>query len=249
MHAPDPSLPWVSRLLFRMEVGSSAYGTSVEGSADYDEVGIFAETWDQWIGISSGDETINYRPERAQGERSQAGDYDLVVHSARKWARLCASGNPSMLAALYGPVTYAAMDAPMPPRDAFFSKRAISAFLGYAKQQRERVEGVRGGKHTNRPELVEKYGFDTKYAMHMVRLGVQGIEYMKTGKLVLPIQEPFGQVLRDIRVGEYTLDECIEMSLASENHLMKFRNDSNIPDHPDIDTINLWLYDIWSWNA
>jgi hypothetical protein len=30
------------------------------------------------------------------------------------------------------------------------------------------------GAHTNRPELVAVHGYDTKYAMHALRLGLQG---------------------------------------------------------------------------
>ena len=37
------------------------------------------------------------------------------------------------------------------------------------------------GAHTNRPELVAAHGYDTKYAMHALRLGLQGIELLTTG--------------------------------------------------------------------
>jgi uncharacterized protein len=38
------------------------------------------------------------------------------------------------------------------------------------------------GAHTNRPELVAVHGYDTKYAMHALRLGLQGIELLTTGR-------------------------------------------------------------------
>src|SRR5688572_31106775 len=41
---------------------------------------------------------------------------------------------------------------------------------------------------SHRPELEEMYGFDTKYAMHMLRLGFQGVELLTTGRLNLPMR-------------------------------------------------------------
>ena len=43
------------------------------------------------------------------------------------------------------------------------------------------------GAHTNRPELVAVHGYDTKYAMHALRLGLQGIELLTTGRITLPV--------------------------------------------------------------
>jgi hypothetical protein len=33
----------------------------------------------------------------------------------------------------------------------------------------------------NRAELVEQFGYDTKYAIHTLRLGHQGVEFLETG--------------------------------------------------------------------
>jgi len=45
------------------------------------------------------------------------------------------------------------------------------------------------------------YGFDTKYAMHMLRLGFQGVELLTTGRLSLPMREPERSYLLDVRRG------------------------------------------------
>jgi len=49
--------------------------------------------------------------------------------------------------------------------------------------QKQRLTGERGQKRIHRPELEEMYGFDTKCAMHMLRLGFQGVELLTTGRL------------------------------------------------------------------
>ena len=96
-----------------------------------------------------------------------------------------------------------------------------------------------GGAHTNRPELVAQFGYDTKYAMHMLRLGVQGIEYATTGALTLPIPEPHGSVLRDVRHGRYTRDEVLAMADANEATLETLV--SMAPSAPNAAAINQWL--------
>jgi hypothetical protein len=39
----------------------------------------------------------------------------------------------------------------------------------------------------NRPELVEKYGWDVKYDSHALRLAYQGLVIASTGQLSLPL--------------------------------------------------------------
>jgi hypothetical protein len=59
-----------------------------------------------------------------------------------------------------------------------------------------------------RTELIKRHGYDTKFAMHAVRLGYQGVEYLKTGRLTLPMG-----VGRDycmaVRLGEVRLPDVI----------------------------------------
>ena len=52
------------------------------------------------------------------------------------------------------------------------STRAAERFLGYMTSQRRAMTGE-SGAHTNRPELVAEFGYDCKFAMHALRLGVQ----------------------------------------------------------------------------
>jgi hypothetical protein len=46
---------------------------------------------------------------------------------------------------------------------ALASKMAGKRFLGYMNDQKERLLACCGQKDVNRPDLVAKYGFDTKY--------------------------------------------------------------------------------------
>lgn len=239
--APPSHVWWANRIVLRVEVGSTAHGTGLPGGEDYDELAVMMDPYDSMVGIAPFNETITWRPGRVEGERSQPGDYDLIIHGARKFCRLAAQGNPSILIAMFGPVRAATplgrllRDQP----SIFYSDRARQRFLGYARAQRERLLGIRGGKHTNRPELVDEHGYDTKYAMHMVRLGYQGIEYMRLRRLVLPIAGPVGDHLRAIRRGEVPLDDVLRLAEETEARLLSLTDLA--PPDPDYSGINAWL--------
>jgi uncharacterized protein len=168
------------------------------------------------------------------------------VYSLRKWLRLALSGNPTVLLPLFVPdsevveITDLGADLRARP-ELVISRQAGGRFLGYLRAQRDRMLGVRGGKHTNRPELVAVHGFDTKYAMHMVRLGVQGVELLETGRITLPIPEPWLTWLRDLRHGRHTRQEALDAAAELEARLSKLADRADLPARPDHDAANAWL--------
>lgn len=253
LHCPAPDVEWLDNVLMRVEVGSTAHGTGLEGHEDYDEMGIYAPTWQQWIGLPikhNSDETIVYRPGRGSQEASQPGDYDLVLHTARKFCSLSAAGNPSMLVALFGPVRY------MHPcglgqellslRPAFWSQQAKAKFLGYMTSQRERMQGTRGAAGRLRRNPGTEGDVDWKYAMHMLRLGMQGIEYMTWGSIQLPMSDYARRYLLDVRQGHVPLSEVIEVGIELETRLQSIETDA--PDQPNWDAINNWLQKVYEFS-
>ena len=67
------------------------------------------------------------------------------------------------------------------------------------------------------------------------------IEYVTTGRLTLPIPEPHGSMLRDVRHGKYTRGEVLAMADANEAALESMA--SAAPREPDTAAINDWLLD------
>jgi hypothetical protein len=155
-----------------------------------------------------------------------------------------AAGQPTVLLPLFVPeneivtITDLGRDLLANP-DLVLSRQAGRRFAGYLRAQRAGMLGTR--THTNRPELVEKYGFDAKYAMHMVRLGVQGVELLETGKITLPIPEPWLAWLRDLRQGKHTKQEALDAADELEARLEKLILSSALPERPDHDRANDWL--------
>src|SRR3990167_374131 len=172
--------------ILRCVVGSSAHGLHLnDGLEDRDEMGICVEPMAVAMGSASPFEQYIYRSAAEREHRHDApsvgGDLDLVVYSLRKFARLALGGNPTVLMVLFAPDVVQCDARGSQLRDlapAFASRVAGKKFLGYLSSQRQRMLGERGNGGHGRPrdELVQKFGYDTKFAMHMLRLGYQGSE-------------------------------------------------------------------------
>lgn len=246
---PHPLPDQYGREIFRCQVGSGLYGTNLEGHDDRDEMGMCIEHPDYVIGLRQF-EQWQYRT-RAEGERSGYGDLDLTVYSLRKWTRLALAGNPTVLMPLFVPESEVVVNTDVGRElrehpDRFLSREVAAKFHGYMVSQRMQMLGLRPGKrHTNRPELIEQYGFDGKSAYHMVRLGLQGVELLTTGRITLPIPEPDRTWLLQLRHGEHTKEEALERAADLEVKLLYLRYHADLPVKPDHGRANLWLIDVY----
>ncbi|GAB7003029.1 hypothetical protein JCM18899A_05000 [Nocardioides sp. AN3] len=250
-------------MILRIQVGSGVHGTSISGQDDRDEMGICLEPAAFVTGLARVPRGID---DDAAGEiqfeqyqrhtvwdkpgglanRSGAGDLDVVVYSARKWCRLALAGNPTVLLALFVPdeeVVYRnAVGAELVANSSrFVSKLAADRFLGYLRSQKAAMVGE-AGAHTNRPELVAVHGYDTKFAMHALRLGVQGVEFLTTGRISLPVPEPDLSFLRAVRRGEVEASDVIDAIEMAERRLERLRQASLVPDQPDRRWVDEWLH-------
>ena len=197
-------------MILRVQVGSGVHGTSISGQDDRDEMGLCLEPPQFVTGLArvpngTGGLGPSVRFEQYErhtawdrpggvANRSGAGDLDVIIYSARKWARLALAGNPTVLLVLFVPdeeVVFRNQAGAELVANAhrFVSRLAAGRFLGYLGAQKAAMTG-QAGAHTSRPELVAVHGYDTKYAMHALRLGLQGIELLTTGRITLPVPEP-----------------------------------------------------------
>jgi len=247
--------------ILRGLVGSTAHGLNVnDGIEDRDEMGVCIEPLDAAMSVTSTFEQFIYRSaaerEGRSSARSTAGDLDLTIYSLRKWARLALKGSPTTLLLLFSPesqlvhcdTTGRELRALVP---AIVSRRAQGSFLGYLRAQKQRLNGERGQKRVHRPELEEMYGFDTKYAMHMLRLGYQGVELLTTGQLSLPMREPERSYLLDVRRGKVSEQECFTRAGELEQQLTDLATTSPLRDEPDEQKVEKWVLGAYraSWAA
>lgn len=215
----------VGNQILRGVVGSTAHGTGIDGKEDRDEMGVFIEPEANVCGLHPCDHYI-YR-DKPNGVRSEPGDLDLTLYSLRKFCRLAIKGNPSVLALLWLPEYIVETKLGLglvAIRDAFTSQEAGKRFLGYLVSQRMALTGERSKKVT-RPELVEEHGYDTKFAMHALRLGLQGIELLTTGKLTMPMRAPERSACLSVRRGEINFAGALAQIKETESRLRSIVNE------------------------
>jgi uncharacterized protein len=87
--------------------------------------------------------------------------------------------------------------------------------------------------HVRRPELVARDGYDSKYAMHLCRLGYQGLEFVQTGRLTLPMPEESRAWLYRLRQGEIPPPEMLARAEELETTLATASDTSPLPEAPD----------------
>jgi hypothetical protein len=270
-HASEEARAIAERgMILRVQVGSGVHGTSITGQDDRDEMGLCLEPSQFVTGLArvprgTGGEGPSVRFEQYErhtawdrpgglANRSGAGDLDVIIYSARKWARLALLGNPTVLLVLFVPDEEVVYRDPVGAElvsnaHRFVSRLAAVRFLGYLRGQQASMTG-QPGAHTNRPELVALHGYDTKYAMHALWLGLQGVELLTTGRITLPVPEPHRAYLRSVRRGERSLAEVLDAIADAEARLVTLRDSSAVPEQPDRAWVDAWLHrsylDYWS---
>ena len=122
---------------------------------------------------------------------------------------------------------------------AFVARTTGRAFLGYLDAQRQ---GLMGERHATRTrELSGDHGYDTKYAMHALRIGYQGIELLTTGRITLPVPEPERSALREVRAGLVPLDAVLEHLARVDARLVAACDTPGLRDTPDIDAVDAFV--------
>jgi hypothetical protein len=244
--------------ILRTVVGSGVHGIAIAGTDDHDEMGVFIEPPAQILGLRSPTDHYVFRTQ-PEGARSGPGDVDLVMYSLRKFLRLATKGNPTALLPLYAPADSVLMTSPLGEElralaPAVLSRRAVHRFLGYMNAQRDRLVGIRSGGRPNRPELVDRHGYDVKYAAHALRLAYQGQQIVREATLTLPMPEPHRERVRQVKRGEVdrieeVLREIGQIQADIEDALATGR--TPLPVDPDLDAVSEWSMSAhrrhWDW--
>jgi predicted nucleotidyltransferase len=217
--------------ILRSVVGSTVHGLANPGIDDRDEMGVCIEPKEYVLGLRPFEHFV--RRTQPEGVPSGPGDLDLVIYGLRKFCRLAMKGSPTVLLLLFVDGEHVVERTPIGEdlqalAPAFISKRTGKAFLGYLDAQRR---GLLGDRHATRTrELSSQHGYDTKYAMHALRIAYQGIELLETGRISLPVPEPQRARLMTVRRGEPTLEETVEQLDAATAQLSRLVEGSDLPD-------------------
>lgn len=194
------------------EIGSTAHGIT-HSTNDIDEIAIWVPPpAESTLGLrGERHETYIHRPGRAPHEPSGPGDLDRTYHSLRKFVSLLVKGNPSILFVLFGLQRRGTWlgDDLLGRRTEMIHAATKARYLGYMQAQRERIQGTRGAAGRIRRSPEGGGEIDWKYAMHMLRLGYQAREYLTSGFVHAPVEEPIRSYLISVRSGEVPLSEVL----------------------------------------
>ena len=231
--------------LLRAEYGSRAFGTHTVDS-DRDMVEIVIEPEKYITGIETFKTVASSTA--AEGKRSTSVDTDTTVYGLQNFCDLAVAGNPTILSILFVS-EYETLDdlakRLVDNRSLFVSKAAGRRFLGYMTSQRDAMLGLRN-KRTNRPELVHRFGFDTKFGYHVARLGLLGIELMETGVMQLPMKQSHIDVCMAIRNGEYSKEEVMTLFSELETKLLHALETSTLQERGNRDAVSALLHSIYT---
>ncbi len=240
-------------LIFLAEVGSGVHGiASGSVSDDTDYMGLTVEPPECITGLETFSQFQRHTAwDRPGGvhERSGKGDCDYLVYGLKKFCRLALQGNPSILNLLFVPESAVVAsttfsDELQEHADWFVSQQAAGRYLGYLHRQRLGMTGEKGAK-VKRPELVEKFGYDVKYASHALRLGFQGCELLATGRITLPMPLDQRERVLAIKRGEVSLSEALDQICSVERALQLIAETTYLPEKPAYGAVSAWLHEVY----
>jgi predicted nucleotidyltransferase len=246
--------------ILRTVVGSGVHGIAIAGTDDHDEMGVYIEPPDNIVGLGGSVRHYVFRTQ-PEGARSGPGDTDLVSYSLHKYLRLAVKGNPTALLPLYAPADSVINVTTLGEELRAFagkvlSQAAVHRFLGYLEAQRQRLLGKgQQGKVPNRPELVERYGYDVKYASHALRLAYQGLEVARDARLTLPMPDAERERVLAVKRGDVerlddVLDEIADVQARVEDLLTSGK--TPLPETPELSAISDWAVSAhrrhWGWS-
>ncbi|MBV9468173.1 MAG: nucleotidyltransferase domain-containing protein [Abitibacteriaceae bacterium] len=107
----------------------------------------------------------------------------------------------------------------------------------------------KNNRNEKRAVLEAEHGFDTKHAMHLIRLLRMGVEIMR-GEGVQVKRQDRNELLA-IRNGVMTYEELVALAEEYERQLENLYETSDLPHGSDVDKINRLMVDIYHdyWDA
>ena len=170
-------------------------------------------------------------------------EHDFAVYGIVKYFQLCTENNPNMIDSLFVPqncVIHSTQIGLMvrENRKMFLHKGAWHKFKGYAYAQMNKIGQKSNASNPKRQETIEKFGYDVKFAYHVVRLMNEVEQILVEGNLDLQRNR---EQLKSIRRGEWTLDQLKEYFTNKEHALETAYANSSLPHGPDEDRVKALL--------
>ncbi len=123
----------------------------------------------------------------------------------------------------------------------FYQKKCYHTFKGYAYSQRIKLQ-VKRENITGRTQLVDQFGYDTKFASHLIRLLLECHQILVEKTLTFLL--PQNNLVRDIKQGKYELKWVLEKADKLETLVDIAYTKSDLQHTPNLKEINklrMWM--------
>jgi len=245
---PPPFLK--NNIQYEVIMGSVAYGVSSDTS-DMDIYGfcvppkymIFPHLDGEIEGFGRHKKRFAQWQQHHVKDKSARIEYDFAIYSIVKYFHLCMENNPNMIDSLFVPrrcIIHSTQigEHVRERRKEFLHKGAWHKFKGYSYSQVHKMNTKEPDVTSNRFEMIKQFGFDVKFAYHVVRL-LNEVEQILVEK-DLDLQRNREQ-LKSIRNGEWTKEQIINYFEDKEKSLEELYLKSDLPYAPDEERIKTIL--------
>jgi len=238
------NMSWLKqRTILLTLTGSYAYGTNTETS-DIDYKGVCIPPEEYYFGLK----TFNdYNTTGGKNWKNTKDDVDISIMHINKFVSDAMAGVPNNIEILFVNSEHILSinefgKELISHRHDFLSKALKHKFGGYAHSQLMKLI-AKNSNGTGRQDLIEKFGYDTKFYSHAVRLLTSAIEILKIGDF--STYRSNKEELLACRNGRDTLEQAIAYIQDLDKELNELYETSNIiPYKPDYNKINTWLIDL-----
>lgn len=163
-------------------------------------------------------------------------EYDFSVYNITKYFDLTMGCNPNMVDSIFVPANCilhitSVGQIVRDNRHEFLNKKAYHTYKGYAFAQMSKIENGANRSNPKRKETVDKFGYDVKFAYHLVRLMNQAEQILTEHDLDL---QRNNEELKAIRRGEVPLDELKAKFFEKEKNLETVYTNSTLRHSPDV---------------
>ena len=244
---PPKWLP--GNIVYEVLMGSEAYGVS-SGGSDKDIYSICIPRKDEVFPHLKG-EILGFGRNKQRFEQYQQHhildndkNYDITVYNIVKFFTLAMENNPNIVDSLFVPqpcVIYTNLIGQKirENRKIFLHKGAFHKFKGYAYAQKNKIK-TNKTTTSARKELIDKFGYDTKFAYHIFRLTDECEQILTLGDLDLQRSR---EQMKAVRRGDFSEQDIYDHFDMKEKQLEQFYAESKLPHSPDEDKIKQLLID------
>ena len=236
----SPPKALLNNIHYECIMGSVAYGVS-DNYSDMDIYGfcipekdvIFPHLRGEIQGFGKKLKRFDQYQQHHIEDKSKKRIYDITIYNIVKYFQLCMENNPNMIDSLFVPhdcilsITQVGQIV-RENRRIFLHKGCWHKFKGYAYSQmhKMKIKNPEG----KRKELVEKYGYDIKFAYHVVRL-LNEVEQI-LGECDLDLRRNTQQ-LRYVKEGKWSMEQVIDYFNTKEKTLEELYQNSKLPYSPN----------------